>query len=109
MNRMRSQNVLKNDMPPIQKLDLTDEQLTSYLSDLFSRASRVAIRIKDSAQASQRPLSRLSELHVALLNKHIWGAEVTYDYDGEQWIDTLVVNQQTTRLSRQQQAAILSA
>ena len=109
MNRHRLQTVLNNDLPSIQKIELSDEQMTSYLSDLFAGAKRVVIRVKDSAQSDYRSLGRLAELHVAILNKHIWGAELAYNYDGNEWVDQIVIHPQTTRISRQQQAAILSA
>lgn len=109
MNRNRLQTVLNDDLPSIQKIELSDEQMTSYLSDIFAGAKRVVIRIKDSAQSDYRSVDRLAELHVAILKKHIWGAELAYNYDGSQWVDQLVIHPQTTRISRQLQAAILSA
>ncbi len=109
MTRLRPQTVLANELPSIQKMELSDEQITSYLSDLFSAASGIVIRVKDSAQADFRQVDRLSHLHVQLLNKHIWGAELEYDYAGEQWVDSIFVHQQTVRLSRKLQPTVLSA
>jgi hypothetical protein len=108
MKRTRSQTVLHNDMPSIQSVELTDEQLTSYLSDLFSGGQHVQIRVKDSAQSGYRSM-RLAELHVAVLNRHVWGAELGYDLSGVPWVDTLTVEQQTVRLVHKQQATVLSA
>ena len=109
MSRTRSQSVLKNDLPSISKMELSDNQLTSYLSDLFSGAKTIEIRVKDSAQAHFRSVARLSELHVALLNKHVWGAEVSYDYAGELWTDTLQVHPHAVLLSRKPRRAVMSA
>lgn len=109
MPRKRSQTVLNNDLPSIQKMELSDEQMTSYLSDLFAGATRMVIRVKDSAQSDYRLMNRLAELHVAILNKHIWSAELAYTYEGRQWVDQLEIQPQTTRVNRQQQRAILIA
>jgi len=109
MSHKRNQTILTTAFPMADHLNLTDEQLTSYLSDLFAEGRRVSIRVKDSAQSSFRAVSRLAELHELMLNKHIWGAEVAYDHQGVQWADMLIIEPQGFHLKHTRAPAVMTA
>jgi len=109
MSRPRNQSILSTPFSIAEHLCLTDEQLTSYLSDLFAGGARVSIRVKDSAQSSYRSVSRLAELHELMLNKHIWGAELAYDHQGVQWSDMLTIEPQGFHLEHTRAQAVMTA
>lgn len=83
--------------------NLDEGTLTSYLSDIMANADGVSVLIKDSPGGSWRISRKLGEVHVALLHKHLWGAQVSYTLQGRKWVDTLVVDQGTTRMIRVQE------
>jgi hypothetical protein len=109
MSRQRNQSILSTAFPTADHLSLNDEQLTSYLSDLFAEGTRVSIRVKDSAQSCYRAVSRLAELHELMLNKHIWGAELAYDHQGVQWADLLTIEPHGFHLEHTRARAALTA
>lgn len=107
MSRHRPQAIIN--LPAAQELDLDEEQLTSYLSDVFAVSKQVSIRVKDAPQSSYRGVTRLGELHVQALHKRISSAELVYDYLGNQCVDTLVIGPSSTHLTRKRVPVDLTA
>lgn len=85
---------------PLQEGELSERQVTQYLSEVFGGATNLSIRVKDAARAQLRPLERLPELHRLLLEKHIWGAQIRYSLRAAEWTDTLVVTHSGARVVR---------
>lgn len=93
----------------IRSADLNETQVTQYLSDLVHSAQDLSIQVKDSARSDFRPMDRLGELHVLMLHKHIWSAQITYKHNAAQWVDTLIVGVDGIRIVRVKQEESLSA
>lgn len=85
---------------PLQEGELTEQEMTRYLSEVFGGATGISIRVKDSARAQLRPLERLPELHRLLLEKHIWGAQIRYCLQDSEWTDTLISTHSGARVVR---------
>ncbi len=85
---------------PFQEGELTDREVTRYLSEVFGGATNLSIRVKDSARSSLRPLERLPALHRLLLEKHVWGAQIRYSLRAAEWTDTLIVTHSGARVVR---------
>ncbi len=85
---------------PFQEGELSEREVTRYLSEVFGGATNLSIRVKDSARSSLRPLERLPELHRLLLEKHVWGAQIRYSLRAAEWTDTLIVTHSGARVVR---------
>ena len=85
---------------PFQEGELTEQELTRYLSEVFGGATSLSIRVKDSARSQLRPLARLPELHRLLLEKHVWGAQIRYSLKDAEWTYTLIVTHSGAQVVR---------
>ncbi len=96
----RTRGELPNGPPLVHEGELSEEEVTKYLSDVSRGGQRITVKVMDSARTQMRPLDKLAELHRLVLLKRVWGAQIQYLLKDAEWTDTLVVTQAGTRIVR---------
>jgi hypothetical protein len=87
-------------LPPLQQHDLDDEALDSLVRDLTQLAEILEVRGKRGpgyATIEELPLhDAIGQLREQLIR----GVQIRYLFDGQEWLDTLIVTAAGIRLTR---------
>ncbi len=87
-------------VPPMSDAVLTNEQVTALFRDLEALATIHEISVKGRRSTTDSTPQSLGVAQQMLINREVFGIQLRYRHDGQDWCDTLMPVKDGIRLVR---------